>query len=73
MAAHFTVTRRDLARVFVSNSASTLFERLLEYGEYELVLQTRRTTLELDQGLQAENEDSVPEISIRCDLGSRAS
>ena len=37
-------------------SPTTLFECLLEYRKHELVLQTRRSTLELDQGLETENE-----------------
>src|SRR5690349_7812808 len=60
-ATHFTVTRRESARSPMNDSPATLFECLLEHGKHELVLQTRRSTLELDQGRQAEHVDGVTE------------
>ena len=53
-----------------------LAQTLIELGqystamlEYELILQTRRTTLELDQVSKPSTKTAWPEISIRCDFG----
>lgn len=40
-------------------SLATLLECLFEYWEHELVLETCRATLELDQGREAENVDDA--------------